>query len=190
MADRRISDPLHRSPPSAVSSSAMPTEFHYEHVFQAPTTATVLAAYFDPDHLAAQDALAELGDRAVIDSADEPAVRRCTWRVAAQKSLPMYARPFVEGGRLSYLETMVWRRADDAIDLTIKPELLGGRVQIAAVYQLSQVGEGQVSRRYRGTITANVPLLSGKIERGILSEFEKTMPVMTRCTQDWLSRSR
>ncbi|MBA3396879.1 MAG: DUF2505 family protein [Deltaproteobacteria bacterium] len=168
----------------------MTTEFRFEHVFRVPSTTAMLEAYFDPDHLAAQDVLAELGGRTVIESTDEPAIRRCTWRVGALKPLPFFARPLVPGGKLQYLETMTWRRADDEIDLVIKPEILGGRVQIAAVYQLAQIGEGQVRRRYAGTITVDVRLVAGKIERGVLAEIEKGMPIMTKCTQDWLDRAR
>ena len=57
------------------------------------------------------------------------------------------------------------------------------------MYQLSQVGEGQVRRIYKGTISANIRLLSGKIERGILDAFEQSMPKMAACTQGWLDRA-
>ena len=165
------------------------TEFSFENVFRAPSVELVLASYFEPDHLAAQDALAELGDREVLEAEDDGAIRRCTWRVSALKPLPLYARPFVAGGRLRYLETMVLRRADQAIDLTVKPDILRGRIQIAAVYELTQIGDHQIRRRYGGTITADIPLLGGRIERGILAEFVHQMPVMSQCTYDWLVKT-
>ena len=167
----------------------MPTPFSYEHVFRAPSTTTVLAAYFDPDHLATQDKLAELGDRTVVENEETDASRKCTWRVRALKPLPMFVRPFVQGGHLRYLEQMTWRKADDAIDLVVTPEILGGRVSITAVYQLTKIGEGQIQRRYSGQIAVNVRLLSGRIERGILEKFEESMPIMTGCTQRWLERT-
>lgn len=167
----------------------MSTGFSFEHVFRAPSAATILAAYFDPDHLATQDKLAELADRAVVESVDDGATLRCSWRVAAEKPLPLFVRPFVAGGRLRYLESMTWRRADDAIDLTVVPEILGGRVQIAAVYELSKVGENQILRRYKGSVTVNIRLLSSRIERGIVNEFEAKMPMMAQCTQGWLDRT-
>jgi len=166
------------------------TEFRFEHVFRAPSVATVLAAYFDPDHLATQDELAELADRTVVETEDDGARLRTSWRVASKHALPLYARPFVAGGRLRYVETMTWRRADDAIDLIVQPEVLGGRVQIAAEYRLTQAGEGQVLRRYAGTITVNIRLLSGKIERAIAEKMEQGMPTMAACTQGWLDRTR
>jgi hypothetical protein len=167
----------------------VPTAFSYETVFAASGKTAVLAAYFDDDHLATQDKVAELCDREVVESADDAAMRKCTWSVRSQRPLPVFVRPFVEGGRLSYLEAMTWRKADDEIDLSIVPQILGGRVQINAVYQLTDVGPGKVRRRYRGSITVNVKLLSGKIERAIAAEIEKGMPMMTECTQNWLKRS-
>ena len=166
----------------------MSTEFSYEHVFRVPSTRTILEAYFDPDHLATQDKLAELGDRTVVENEETEAMRRCSWRVGSLKPLPVFARPFVQGGRLTYVETMTWNKADDTIELSIVPQILKGRVTLSAVYQLAQVGENQVRRRYRGTISVGIPLLSGKIERAIAAEIDKGMPLMTGCTQDWLDQ--
>lgn len=164
----------------------MSTDFSFETVFRAPSVQTVLAAYFDPDHLAAQDAVGDLCDRKVTENHEDDSVRKTSWTVRAQKSLPMYVKPFIEGGKLNYVEAMTWRKKDDEIDLTIVPQILGGRVKIAAVYKLSSAGEGQVRRVYRGTISVDVKLLSGKIEKAIREEIEKGMPMMTECTQKWL----
>ena len=158
-------------------------------MFDATGKTAVLAAYFNDDHLATQDKVAELCDRKVVESHDDDAIRSCTWSVRSQRPLPLFVRPFVEGGRLSYLETMIWRKADDEIDLTIVPQILGGRVQIAAVYQLADIAPGKVRRRYQGTITVNVKLVSGKVERAIAAEIAKGMPLMTECTQNWLTRA-
>ena len=61
------------------------TEFSYETVFDASSRTNVLAAYFDPDHLAAQDRVAELCDRTVVESHEDDGTRSCTWRVRAQR---------------------------------------------------------------------------------------------------------
>ncbi len=168
----------------------MTTEFSYEHVFRAPSTRTVLDAYFDPDHLATQDVVAELGDRVVTENQEDDQIRKTTWSVTSLKPLPGFVRAFVSGGKLRYLETMTWRKADDAIDLVVAPQIAGGRVQLAAIYELTQVGEGQVRRKYKGQVTVNIPLLSGKIERGIVDAIQKGMPMMFDCTQKWLERTK
>lgn len=167
----------------------MSTAFSYETVFDASGKTAVLAAYFNDDHLAAQDKVAELCERVLVESREDATVRAATWSVRALRPLPVFVRPFVQGGRLTYLESMTWRKSDDEIDMTIVPQILGGRVQIAAVYQLVDVGPGKVRRRYQGSISVNVSLLSGKIERAIAAEVEKGMPLMTDCTQNWLKRA-
>ena len=167
----------------------MPTEYSFETVFEAPglTAETIGAAYFDPEHLAAQDVVGQLGDRKVTESREDDATRFCSWSVRSLRPLPALVRPFVDGGRLEYVETMTWRKRDNEIDMTIVPQIAGGRVQIAALYTFTQVGDGKVRRRYKGTINVNVKLLSGKIERAIVGEIEKGMPSMSECTQTWLA---
>jgi Protein of unknown function (DUF2505) len=166
----------------------MSIDFSFETIFRAPSAETVLRAYFDPDHLAAQDLVGNFVGRTVTHHHEDDTMLQCSWSVSAAKPLPMYVKPFVEGGRLSFVETMKWRKADGKIDMTITPQVLGGRVGIAAVYTLTQIREGQVLRRYEGTITAAVSLLSGKVERGILDAIKEGMPGMVMCTQKWLSR--
>ena len=170
----------------------MATEFSFETVFEAPglTAATIGAAYFDPDHLAAQDVVGKLGERTVTEERDDDKARFCRWSVRSLRPLPALVKPFVEGGRLSYIETMTWRKADNEIDMTITPQIGRDRVLIKAVYSFTQVGDGQVRRRYKGTIQVNVPLVSGKIERAILGEMENGMAAMRDCTQKWLAAKR
>jgi Protein of unknown function (DUF2505) len=167
------------------------TEFRFEHVFRVASPRVLVDAYFDADHLATQDAHVELGDRVVVESDDDGAVRRCVWRVTSLRPLPMVARPLVSGGRLRYLESMTWRRDTgdtERVEMTVSPEILGGRVQVAGTYQLSALGDGRVQRVYAGSITANIKLLSSRIERGILETFTAAMPAMAACTQGWLDR--
>jgi len=76
------------------------------------------------------------------------------------------------------------------IDLSVVPQILKGRVRVDATYRFTEVDPGQVRRRYAGGITANIPLLSGRVERAILTEFQAQMPVMSECTQTWLAAHR
>jgi hypothetical protein len=122
----------------------------------------------------------------VTETRDDGATLHTAWRVTSKRPLPAIARPFV-GKQLSYFEAMTWRRKDDAVDLTVTPDILNGRVKIAATYELKKVPEG-VSRRYAGQVTASIPLLSGKIERGIVEAFAESMAKMAACTQAWLDR--
>lgn len=166
----------------------MPTPFEFHWVFHAESVGQVLRAYFDEEHLAAQDKVAGLMERTIVETTEDDAIKQTTWRVKSTRQLPMFVRALLEGGRLGFLEMQRWRKADDEIDMTVTPQILGGRVQIAGVYKLWQSHDKDIQRQYKGAITANVPLLSGKIERGILEEFTKGVPDMARVTQEWLNR--
>ena len=166
----------------------MPTTFSFEHTFRAPSVIAIAQAYFEPDHNALQDAKAELGDRVVVENHETDELRQTTWRVTSLRSLPAIARPFVSGGRLKFLESMSWNRVTNAIEMSVVPEILSGRVRIEGSYDLSQIAEGQVRRIYKGTITAAITLVGGKIERGILETFSQNMPAMAGCTQSFLDR--
>jgi hypothetical protein len=165
----------------------VPTQFRFEHVFRAPSVRALIDAYFDNDHSLFQDKVAQLTDRVVTDSAESESARKVSWRVASMRPLPVIARPFVAGGRLSFQESMTWdARTPEQVDTTITPEILGGRIQINGSYRLAMAGEGQVRRVYEGTITAALELVGGRIERGILEAFGEQMPAMADCTQRWL----
>lgn len=164
----------------------MATEFQFEHVFHVPSMTTLLMAYFDPGHKAKQDQLAELTDREVVESRDDEVGRAITWRVAHAKPLPLFVRPFAATGRLRFVESITWHRGANSIDLTVTPEVLGGRVTIHATYTLTPQGPGEIRRRYAGAVSANLRLIGGRVERGIIATFEREMPRMTACTQSWL----
>jgi Protein of unknown function (DUF2505) len=166
----------------------VPTPFSYEYVFRAPSVTTLAHAYFDLEHSLAQDKAAELTDRVVVEEHETETQRKVTWRVTSTRQLPAVARPFVSGGKLTFLESMSWDKTTNAITMSVVPQILGGRMQITGSYELAQVGEGQVRRIYKGTITAGVPLVGGKIERGILEAFTTNMPIMADCTQRWLDQ--
>lgn len=168
----------------------MATPFSFEHVFRAPSVIAIAQAYFEPDHNALQDQKAELGDRVVVESHETDELKKVTWRVTSLRQLPAIARPFVSGGRLKFLESMSWNRATNAVEMSVVPEILGGRVRIDGSYDLSQIADGQIRRIYKGTITAAITLVGGKIERGILETFTQNMPAMADCTQRYLDTAK
>ena len=160
--------------------------FAHEHVFRAPSTTAVFAAYFDPRHAIAQDRELEIAERVVLERDDTPAMLRRVCRVVPRRQLPALVRPLV-GGPLHYLETAIWRKQDDEIDLDIK--LLGGRARIAATYRLSPISAGLIRRHYAGAVTVDVALLSSRIEAAIVAEFERSMPLAAACTQTFLDHT-
>jgi hypothetical protein len=164
------------------------TEFCFEHVFRAPSTAQVFAAFFDGEHQVEQDRQLAIADREILELDDrgDELYRKC--KVTPRRQLPALVKRFVSGS-LHYIETQTWRKRDDEIAFEIQPSFLGGRVQVHGTYRLEPIGPDSIRRRYAGRVSVDVALLATRIERGIVQELVKSLPIAARCTQDWLDRT-
>jgi hypothetical protein len=150
----------------------------------------VFAAYFDPANLLQQDQRLDVAERTVLELVDTPATLRRVCRIVPRRQLPAIVRPFVTLP-LHYLETATWRRADDEIDIQIWPSLLKRKPDptITATYRLSRRPDGAIHRSYKGTVSVDLALIASRIERGIVAEFERSIPLAAAATQDFLDRS-
>jgi hypothetical protein len=162
--------------------------FCFEHTFRAPSKAELFAAYFHPEQVRLQDQQLDIVERAILELEDTGDTVRRVCRVVPRRKLPAIVRPFVSGP-LHYVETVRWRRRDDEMDIETHPSILSGRAAIAARYRVIDLAPGLVHRRYEGSVSVDVALLSSRIERGIVAEFERSLPVAAACTQAWLDRS-
>jgi hypothetical protein len=159
--------------------------FEFEHVFSAPSPAALFAAYFDPAHQLEQDRRTDIREREIISLDDSGDQLRRVCRVVPDRQLPIFIRPLIRGS-LQYIETALWKRADDVIEIDIRPSILNGRAHIAGTYRLDVVGPNAIRRRYEGTVSVDVPLIASRIERGMVAELARSMPVTAECTQAWL----
>ncbi len=164
------------------------TPFRFEHVFRAPSTTAVLAAYFDEQHQAEQDLATAIVEREVVELEDKHGELRRTCRVVPRRQLPALVKPLTHG-QFHYIEYVTWKRSEDVIEIDIRPSLLRGRVQILGTYRRERSADGAVRRTYEGHVSVDIAFLAGRIERGIIAELGKTLPVAAACTQDWLDRS-
>jgi hypothetical protein len=79
-------------------------------------------------------------------------------------------------------------RGAAAAALDVRTELLSGRASITAAYHLAPLGAWEIRRRYEGSVSVDITLVSSRIERGIVAEFERSLAVAAACTQGWLDR--
>ena len=164
------------------------TPFSFEHVFCAGSPAEVMRAFWDPSHQRAQDEAVAITERTVLELRDTGDERVRVTRIVPKRQLPALVRPFVSGP-LHYVETARWRKRTHEIDLEIVPSLLGGRAVIRVRYGLSPAGKGLIRRTYAGSVSVDVALISTRIERGIVAEFERSLPLAAEVTQRWLDGS-
>jgi hypothetical protein len=159
--------------------------FCFEHTFRASSKAALFAAYFHPEHVRLQDQRLDVIEREILELEDTGDALRRVSRVFPRRKLPALVRPLVSGP-LHYLETVCWRKRDDEMDIETRPSLLSGRTTIKARYRVTELAPGRIHRRYEGSVSVDVALLSSRIERGIVAEYERSLPVAAACTQAWL----
>ena len=159
------------------------TPFCFEHMFLATGPGELFAAYFDSQHQIEQDRVLEISEREVIELAErgDEIVRRS--RIVPRRQLPVLLRPFASGP-LHYIEHVVGRRSASTIDIDLR--LFGDRGRVQARYELALMAPGSVRRRYSGTVSVDVALVGGRVERGIVAEFERSLARASSCTQNWL----
>ncbi|MDB4956550.1 MAG: hypothetical protein JWO36_4119 [Myxococcales bacterium] len=158
------------------------TPFSFEHVFAAPSTEAVFAAYWDPTHQTVQDEAVSIARRDIVELDDRGDQLRRVSRVFPKKQLPALIRSLVPG-QLHYLETAIWTRKLDEIAIDI---WFGKRVHTCGIYRLERKGPDEIRRTYRGEVSVDIALVAGRIERGIVCELECSMPLAAACTQRWL----
>jgi hypothetical protein len=166
----------------------MTTPFRFEHVYRASSPAAVFATYFDPLHAAEEDYRAGVASRELLEMADRPDELVRVSRVRLRRQLPAVLRPLI-GPELGYDERIVWNKALDRIDYDIRPAVMSGRIHIVAMYQLTQRGPDEVHRLYHGDCTAELRLIGGRVERGIIEDMGKSLAVTAACTQEALDKT-
>jgi len=162
--------------------------FCFEHVFRAHSAEVVFATYFDPRHAAVQDRELDIMERVVLERDETADQLRRVCRVVPQRQLPVLVRPLIKG-QLHYVETAIWKKQQGEIQIEIRPSILSGRATISATYRLSPISPGLIRRRYEGTVSVDVALISSRIECGIIKEFERSMPLAAASTQAFLDSS-
>ncbi len=54
---------------------------------------------------------------------------------------------------------------------------------IRACYRLARAGNGVIRRIYEGSVSVDVALVSTRIERGIVAEFQRSLPLAAAVTR-------
>jgi hypothetical protein len=181
--------------------------FHFVHDYQAPAIDSIFEAYFDPEFALAQDREVDIIERTVLELTDgaNELVRVC--RVVPKRQLPALFRPLV-AGELHYTESLRWFKDQHRMTIEIRPSLLKGRALISVDYQLADQGPVPganvrtleagvttgnwrlIQRVYRGTVTIEVPLLGGRIEKSIVADMESSLRTTAASTQAWIDHHR
>ena len=168
--------------------------FHFVHEFQAPAMSTIFDAYFDPAFALVQDQEVEITERKVIEETASATEYYRLCRVVPKRQLPAIFKPLV-AGELHYTEALRWFKNDNRMQMEIRPSLLKGRAGFNVDYKLFDDGAAprgwrRIRRVYEGTVSIDVPLLGGRIEKGVIADLEGSLRTTAQSTQAWIDANR
>ena len=164
----------------------MATEFSLRHEFRASGPAAVFRAYFDETLAAEEDRRVDVVKREVLAVNDDGAVLHRRSRCVPRRQLPSFLR--WGDAELSYTEELTWRRAEDRIELDVRPSLFTTRIHGTTVYRLAALGPGRVERTLDGIIEVSLPVIGRRIERAIADDLQRSLEIAATCTQEWLDQ--
>lgn len=176
------------------SYSARMQAFRFEDVFIAPDAKAIFDAYFDADFTAQQDAEIQIKARIVQRENDAPTLFSRVTKVVPARQLPSFVRPLVRD-ELHYIEDLTWFKSEDRLAIVIHPSIGSGRAQITVDYRVQDVGAAPDGRRrfarsYAGQVAIEVPLIGGRIEKGIIEDMRQSLATTAKSTQRWLDQHR
>ena len=80
--------------------------------------------------------MAQLTDRIVVEATEGESARKVSWRVASSRPLPVIARPFVAGGRLSSFKIPRYVLVVDEFPMTVTGKVQKFKMREDAIEQL------------------------------------------------------
>lgn len=166
----------------------MSTPFRLEQRFAAPLL-EVESAFLDPDLLARMAALPDLGrpELLSLDIDGARVTRRVRFAFTGQLSKPALA--VVDPGRLTWIEESVLDLETHVSDVVVRPDHYADRLSCRATVVLAEDGDGTV-RVTEGRLAVRAPLVSGRVERAIVSGLEANAVAEEAVVREWLAGAR
>jgi len=165
------------------------TPFLFEHEFQCADPAAFWRCYFDEEHEARLDEALGLQAREVLEDTDDGTTRLLRYRVVPKRQIPGWLRAVTRAG-LEYDEESIFYKADNRIEISIRPALMPGRTRIESTYSVVAIEPGRVLRRCEGEIEMRIPVIGGRLERAIVRDMEASYEVAVPLTQACLDLHR
>lgn len=162
------------------------TSFSIVHDFDGTPDAFWRVFFHEPYNVELYKRL-KMKERTVLYREDDEQQIRFSIRVVPERDLPGFLKKIV-GGDLGYVETSVFHRAQNRLDVKVEPTLMKERTKIAATYQLVETSPGKLRRTFSGTVDISIPLAGGKIEGVVIEDMRKSYDTAAQVTREWLAR--
>jgi hypothetical protein len=166
----------------------VPTTFEYTQNF-AGSPAEVFSVLAQEDFILAKcAATGSLSTQASVNEDTDSHVHTLTSIRVLPADLPAPAKSLV-GDTITVTETQIWSAPDPdgARTATVTVEF-SGPMGFTGTLELTPTQAGNTTITTRGTFTANVPFIGGKIEKVAAEQTQRYLSAEERVAGEWLTR--
>jgi hypothetical protein len=107
-------------------------------------------------------------------------------KLSPQREVPALVAKFVKGA-ITYTEQNVYTARASTIEVVTIPGFMADSLTTRGVYKVAALGPNKVRRTWDGDVICKIPLLGGKIEKGIVDEVTQSYRDTTDFTRKWLA---
>ena len=107
-------------------------------------------------------------------------------KLTPQREVPALFARFVKGA-ITYTEQNVYTARTSTMEVVTIPGFMADALTTRGIYKVTTVGPGKVRRTWDGDIVCKIPLVGGKVEKGIAEEVTQGYRDTTEFTRKWLA---
>ena len=107
-------------------------------------------------------------------------------KLSPQREVPALVAKFVKGA-ITYTEQGVFTARTNTLEVVTIPGFMADQLTTRGVYKVQSLGPTKVRRIWDGDVVCKIPLLGGKIEKGIIEEVTQSYRDTTDFTRKWLA---
>ncbi len=116
---------------------------------------------------------------------DDLVIRRKV-KLSPQREVPALFAKFVKGA-ITYTEQNVYTARTSSMDVVTIPGFMADALTTRGIYKVQALGPHKVRRIWDGDVSCKIPLLGGKVEKGIVEEVTQSYRDTTEFTRKWLA---
>ena len=107
-------------------------------------------------------------------------------KLTPQREVPALVAKFVKGA-ITYTEQNVYNARTSSMEVITIPGFMADALTTRGIYKVQALGPNKVRRIWNGDVSCKIPLLGGKVEKGIVEEVTQSYRDTTEFTRKWLA---
>lgn len=154
---------------------------------ELPASAAVAwKVLFSEEYVDASRATTQTKAERLSDEPQPDGTRLVRTRVTLNRELPSVAANLLGSKYLTYVLEEKINDEKFHVEWEVIPDRIAERVKATGTFSLQPIDDNRCNRVVRGNVRVHVPLIGGRIEKGIASDLAKSYEATAAFARDWL----